>query len=537
MPAAAPLPDDIEALKRLIAERDAIIAEQGRQAKEQYEALLVRLQQKDAEASNLTLLIDKLKLQIAMLKRARFGASSEKLDLQIAQLELIVEELEAGQGEAHAASLAEETPIAKAVPVRKALPEHLPRETITHAPACACPSCGGQVLRLIGTDSAEMLEYVPERFKVIRHERPKYACDACDTLVQVPAPSRPIAKGFAGPGLLAHVLISKYADHLPLYRQSEMLARQGIEISRSTLADWVGATSALLSPLVETIRAHVVSASKLHTDDTPVPVLQPGRGTTKLGRLWTYVRDDRNSGDTAPAAVWFRYSPDRKGLHPQGHLKNFTGFLQADAYAGYESLYGSGKIKEVACWAHARRPFYEFHAATGSPIALEALQRIAQLYAIEDGIRGKPPDERRAVRQARAGPLLIAFKAWLQTQLMQLSRKADLAKAIQYALGRWAALTRYLEDGTLEIDNNIAENTIRPIALGKKNWLFAGSDEGGQRAANLYSLLGTAKLNGLNPQAYLTHVLARIGDTKVNRVADLLPWNVAEALAVELAAQ
>ena len=220
----------------------------------------------------------------------------------------------------------------------------------------------------------------------------------------------------------------------------------------------------MLSPLVEAIRAHVFSASKLHTDDTPVPVLQPGRGTTKLGRLWTYVRDDRNSGDTAPAAVWFRYSPDRKGVHPQGHLKNFTGFLQADAYAGYESLYGSGKIKEVACWAHARRPFYEFHAATGSPIALEALQRIAQLYAIEDGIRGQPADERRLVRQARAGPLLTAFKAWLQTQLMQLSRKAELAKAIQYSLGRWAALTRYLEDGTLEIDNNIAENTIRPIA-------------------------------------------------------------------------
>ena len=369
MSTASPLPNDIEALKRLIAERDAIIVERDLQAKQQYDALLIRMQQKDAEASNLALLIDKLKLQIAMLQRARFGASSEKLDTQIAQLELIVEELEAGQAETAGVIADEQVPSIKQAAVRKPLPEHLPRETVTHAAACACPSCGGQTLRLIGTDTAEMLEYVPERFKVIRHERPKYACQACDTLIQAPAPSRPITKGIAGPGLLSYVAISKFCDHLPLYRLSEMLAREGIEISRSTLAEWVGSISALLGPLVEAIKAHVLKAQKIHTDDTPVPVLQPGRGTTKLGRLWSYVRDDRNAGNTEPAAVWFAYSPDRKGLHPQGHLKNFTGFLQADAYAGYESLYNSGKITEVACWAHARRKLFEFHAATQSPIA------------------------------------------------------------------------------------------------------------------------------------------------------------------------
>ena len=532
MSTAAPLPNDIEALKRLIAERDAVIVERDRQAKQQYDALLIRMQLKDAEVSNLALLIDKLKLQIAMLKRARFGASSEKLDTQIEQLELIVEELEAGQSET-VDVIDEIAPAVKAAAVRKPLPEHLPRETVTHAAACACPACGGQTLRLIGTDTAEMLEYVPERFKVIRHERPKYACDDCDTLIQAPAPSRPITKGLAGPGLLSYVTISKFCDHLPLYRLSEMLAREGIEISRSTLAEWVGSTSALLGPLVEAIKAHVLKGQKIHTDDTPVPVLQPGRGTTKLGRLWSYVRDDRNAATTEPAAVWFAYSPDRKGVHPQGHLKSFTGFLQADAYAGYESLYNSGQITEVACWAHARRKLFEFHAATQSPIAQEALHRIAALYAIEAGIRGKPPDQRKAVRQARAGPMLREFKAWLHAQLVLLSKKAELAKAIHYALGRWAALTRYVDNGTLEIDNNIAENTIRPVALGKKNWMFAGNDEGGKRAANLYSLLGTAKLHGLNPQTYLTYVLTHIADTKINQVDQLLPWNVASTLATE----
>ena len=316
MSTAAPLPNDIEALKRLIAERDAVIVERDRRAKQQYDALLIRMQLKDADASNLALLIDKLKLQSAMLKRARFGASSEKLDTQIEQLELIVEELEAGQSET-VDVIDEIAPAVKAAAVRKPLPEHLPRETVTHAAACACPACGGQTLRLIGTDTAEMLEYVPERFKVIRHERPKYACDDCDTLIQAPAPSRPITKGLAGPGLLSYVTISKFCDHLPLYRLSEMLAREGIEISRSTLAEWVGSTSALLGPLVEAIKAHVLKGQKIHTDDTPVPVLQPGRGTTKLGRLWSYVRDDRNAGTTEPAAVWFAYSPDARASIPK----------------------------------------------------------------------------------------------------------------------------------------------------------------------------------------------------------------------------
>jgi transposase len=378
----------------------------------------------------------------------------------------------------------------------------------------------------LGEDVAEMLERVRACFKVIRHVRPKLSCDACDRIVQAAAPSRPIDRGLAGPGLLAHVLVSKYADHQPLYRQSEIYAREGVDLDRSTLAGWVGATSELLTPLVESVRDHVMSASKLHADDTPVPVLAPGNGRTKNGRLWTYVRDDRPSGDTTAPAVWFAYSPDRKSQHPRQHLKLYKGALQADAYAGFHHLYEGGTIYEVACWAHARRKFHEIHIAHASPTTTEAIERIAALYAIEAEIRGSTPDIRKTIRQARAKPLLDSMRTWLETTLAKLSRKSDTAAAIRYALSRWRALSRYVEDGQLEIDNNAAERALRVVALGRKNFLFAGSDAGGERAAAVYSLLGSAKLNGLDPEIYLQHVLERIADHPIRRINELLPWNL-----------
>jgi len=301
--------------------------------------------------------------------------------------------------------------------------------------------------------------------------------------VQAAAPSRPIARGLAGPGLLAHVLVSKYADHLPLYRQSEIYAREGVDLERSTLADWVGGTSHLLKPLVEAVRRHVLNTNKLHADDTPVPVLAPGQGKTKLGRLWTYVRDGRPANDSAPPAVWFRYSPDRKGDHPKQHLRSFSGILQADGYAGFHHLYDGGLIQEAACWAHVRRKFYDIKVAHNSPLANEALERIAALYAIENDVRGKPPEQRRAARLVRAKPLLDSLHQWFEKSLSLLSRKSDTAVAVRYALSRWTALLRYCEDGNIEIDNNAAERSLRAVALGGKNFLFAGSDAGGERAA------------------------------------------------------
>jgi hypothetical protein len=326
------------------------------------------------------------------------------------------------------------------------------------------------------------------------------------------------------------VLVSKYCDHLPLYRQSQIFAREGIELERSTLADWVGGASALLQPLVEAINGYVLSGYKIHGDDTPVPVLCPGRGSTKQGRLWTYVRDDRPAGSQEPAAVFFRYSPDRKGERPRAHLASFSGVLQADAYAGFDRLYGE-RIREAACWAHVRRKFFDINAALASPIAAEALERIGRLYGIEAEIRARDPEERCAVRQARAGPELKELRSWLEKTVTLLSKKSELAQAIHYALSNWIALTRYRDDGRLEIDNNAAERALRAVALGRKNWLFAGSDDGGERAAAIYTLIGTAKLNDIDPEAYLRHVLQRIPDHPINKIDALLPWNVAAELA------
>jgi transposase len=377
-----------------------------------------------------------------------------------------------------------------------------------------------------------MLDYVPASFVVIRHVRTKLSCTKCDCIVQAEAPSRPIERGAGGPGLLAHVLVSKYCDHQPLYRQSEIYARQGVELERSTMADWVGASSRLVEPLVEALRNYVMEAGKLHADDTPVPVLAPGNGKTKTGRLWTYVRDDRPAGSSDAPAVWFSYSPDRKGEHPEQHLRKFRGTLQADAYAGFNQLYIDGRIQQAPCWAHVRRHFYDLEQAHGSAIAREALQRIGALYAVEEQIRGKPPEERRNVRQAHSKPLLDSLRQWLETSLSKLSRKSDTTTAIRYALSRWDALARYIEDGHIEIDNSAAERSLRGVALGRKNYLFAGSDAGGERAAAMYSLIGSAKLNGLDPEAYLREVMTRIADHSINRIKDLLPWNISLATQV-----
>jgi transposase len=482
--------------------------------------------------------IEHLKLLLAKLHRMQFGRKSEKLERQIEQLELRLEELESNRSKKEpnapepAPVTASSTPTATK-PTRRPLPDHLPRQTRKHEPKeTVCPQCQGE-LRKLGEDVSEMLEYVPASFVVIRHVRTKLSCAKCDCIVQAEAPSRPIERGIAGPGLLAHVLVSKYCDHLPLYRQSEIYARQDVDLERSTLADWVGSTSRLLEPLVEVLRRYVMAAGKLHADDTPVPVLAPGNGKTKTGRLWTYVRDDRPAGDTAAPAVWFAYSPDRKGEHPERHLHEFRGTLQADAYAGFNQLYENGRIQQAACWAHVRRKFYDLEQAHASPVAREALQRIGTLYGIEEQIRGRPPELRRQVRQAQAKPLLDSLRQWFEATLSKLSRKSDTTTAIRYALSRWDALGRYIEDGHLEIDNNAAERSLRGVALGRKNYLFAGSDTGGERAAAIYALIGSAKLSGLDPEAYLREVLTRIADHPINRIEELLPWNLVASVPPE----
>ncbi|MGO4382540.1 IS66 family transposase [Pseudoduganella sp. RAF53_2] len=522
---AADLPNDIAALKALLLASEARAVQSETRAA-QSEARVAYLA---AELSTRTAEIEHLKLVLAKLRRMQFGRSSEKLDQQIEQLELKLEDLETEEAVAEVQAPLELAPRKKAE--RKPLPPHLPREERVSQPAStACPECGGK-LKHLGEDVSEQLEYVPASFRVIRHVRPKLACSCCDVIVQAPAASRPIARGLPGPGLLAHVLVAKFADHLPLYRQSTIYAREGVELERGLLASWVGASSALLRPLVDALRGHVFAATKLHADDTPLPVLAPGNGKTRTARLWTYVRDDRDSGDSTPPAVWFAYSPDRKGEHPQAHLAGFSGVLQADAYAGFNAVYDSGRVAEAACWAHARRKFYDLHAARPSALTTEALRRIGELYAIEETIRGKPPDERSAVRRLQSRPLLDDFERWLRKALETLSRKSDTAAAILYALKLWPALTRYVSDGRIEIDNSAAERALRGVALGRRNFLFAGADSGGERAAAMYGLIGTARLNGIDPEAWLRHVLAHIADHPVNRVDDFLPWNCAAKLA------
>jgi transposase len=498
------LPDDPDALRRIIAAmaQDAV----------------------NAQAE-----ISKLRFQLARYRRGEFGRSSEKLEREAEQLELAIETLEADQAERLAAA----SPVVAAIiesaveakkPARRPLPEHLPREDVTHSAPCACPSCGG-ALRRIGEEITETLDYVPGRFKVIRHIREKLSCRACDTVVAAPAPDHAIARGRAGAGLLAHIVVSKYDDHLPLYRQAEIFARESVELETSTLSGWVGATATALQPLIDALAAEVLASDTLHVDDTPVPVLAPGLGRTKTGRLWTYVRDERPFGGDRPPAALFFYSPDRKGEHPRAHLREFRGVIHADGYAGFNELFAGERITEAACWAHVRRKFFDVHAAIGSPIAKEALDRIGQLYRVEEAINGLPPDQRRRERQQRSQPIAEALAAWAEETVRKLSRKSELAAAFRYMRSRESALVRCFDDGRLALDNNPAERALRGVAIGRKNYLFAGSDAGGRRAAAMYSLIETAKLNRTNPQHYLTDVLARIADHPARRIAELLPWN------------
>ena len=507
------------------------------------ESLQALVRELRSELTGASLLNEKLKLQIARLKRMTFGSSSEKDKALLAQYELELEELETTQGQCEAPPVPV-TPVdgalpePKAKPARRPLPDDLPRESVeyppsmahTNAGACGCPSCGNQ-MRQMGQDVTEVLEYVPERWKVIRHVRPKFSCRVCDTIVQAPASGLLARRLRHGPHLLAHVVVAKYANHLPLYRQSEIYARSGIDIDRSSLTDDVGHVAKILSPLIDLLAKDVMASSALHGDDTPVNVLAPGAGKTKTGRLWAYVRDERGYGGDRPPAALYYYSPDRKGEHPVSHLSRFSGHLHADGYAGYNALYepispnAPAKVAEVACMAHVRRKFFDIHAATASPIAGEAIRQIAALYGVEAQARGQPPDARKALRQDQSAPLMTALQAWLEQQLARIPKGGDLAVAIRYALTRFTALSRFLDDGTLEIDNNIAERAIRSLAVGRKNWLFAGSDNGGDRAAAIYSLIETAKLNDINPEAWLADIIPRIDEHPNKRLHELLPWN------------
>lgn len=501
----------------------AVISDPDRDT--QIAALTAALATAKAELAARDLLIETLRVQIARMRRMAFGASSEKLNGEIAQLELALEELEAA---ATVTALASPVPKAdRPVPTR-ALPEHLPRDEVVVEPAsgsCTCPDCGGAMRRL-SADAAEQLDVAPAAWRVVRTIRPKYSCRACERVVQASAPVKAIARGRATFATLAHVVVSKFDHHLPLYRQAEMMAAQGIDIDRSTLAGWTGQASALLDPIVSRIRDEGLRRTKIHADDTPVPVLDPGRGRTATGRLWTYAVDDRASGSTAPPLVWYRFTPDRTGAHPQAELASFTGHLQADAYAGYDKLYQSGRVTEVACWAHFRRKVFDIHQAKPTALTTDILERIGALYAVEADVRGQPPDVRRNARQARTAPLIADLRTALNDALRRLSPKSVMAKAIVYGTKRWTALTRFLDDGRLEIDNNIAERSLRGIAVGRRNWLFAGSRIGGERAAAICTVIETCKMNGVEPQAYIADVIAKIAsDWPAARWNELMPWN------------
>lgn len=531
---AADLPDDIDVLKAALREARATIADRDIVILERDAARADALAAQAAMEAG-AVEIKHLKALIAQMRRKQYGASSEKLSRLTDQLELKLEDLEETQAEREAvaedkARLAGRTRAPRKPGARKAPPAHLPREIVVLEPETACDCCEPGKRVKIGEDVSEVLEKVPVEHKVIRYVRPKYACRGCDKIVQAPAPDLVVSKGMAGPGLIADIAISKYCDGVPLYRQSAMLARLGIEVSRSAMAEWMGALAWWTKPIYDLIKMEVMRAPVLHTDDTPVRVLAPGSGTTVTGRLWVYLVDEEPWRGLRPRAAFYRYSPDRKGERPAEDLAGFSGYLQADAYAPYENLSAPkdgvpSKIIHVACMAHARRYFFEAFEKTQSPIAAEALRRIQDLYAIEREITGKPAHERLAVRQARAAPILGAFRTWMEEKRQRISAKTDTTKALAYALDRWDALSRYATDGRLAIDNNPAERSLRTIAISRKNFLFLGSDEGGRRAAIIYTLAQSAKLNGLNPHAYLAGILDVLARGHSNsRLADLTPW-------------
>ena len=516
----AHLPDDVAALKALLvaADRRAVAAE--------------------TRASDLDAEIETLKLTIAKLQHDRFGNSSERTSVLMDQLELQLGELVARRAQETATediaalqapasgSTGAELSRPRRMPARRPLPAHLPRERVIVPAPHVCPCCSGK-LRKLGEDVTETLERVPARWKVIQHVREKFSCRACEAIAQPPAPSHPIARGRAGPVLLAEVLFGKYGAHLPLNRQSDIFAREGVDLDVSTLADWVGAAAATLMPLRDAIEKHAHAAKRLHVDDTTVPVL--AKGQCRTGRLWTHVRDDRPfGGAAAPAAVYY-YSPTREGEHAERQLAAYTGICQADAYSGFNGLFIEGRkpglIIEAACWSHSRRKFFELARLRKMPIAIEAVTRIDALFAIEREINGQSAAQRLSVRRTRSKPLIEAFETWLRGERKKLSSKGPLAKAIDYTFNHWKAFTRFLDDGRVCLSNNAAERAIRGIAVGRRNWTFCGSDTGGHRAAVIYTLIETAKLCDVDPKAWLADVLARIADHPMQRIGDLLPWN------------
>ena len=509
------LPDDINAL------RTALAAEQRAR------------REAEARASGAEAMIAHLKLMIARLRHDRFGASSERGRKLLDQLELALEEAEAAASEAETGKPEPNAPVrpfTRRKPVRGPLPEHLPRERVVLPGPSACPCCGGRLARL-GETITETLEVIPRRWKVVQTVREKFSCRSCETITQPPAPFHPIARGRAGPNLLATIMEAKFGQHLPLNRQSETFAREGIELDVSTLADWVGACSATLAPLVTLIRAHVMAGGRIHGDDTTVPVL--ARGKTVTGRLWTYVRDDRPfAGEASPAAI-FHYSADRGGAHPRQHLACYAGILQADAYAGFNELYAPrrlpGPITEAGCWAHSRRKFFSLAEIAKAPLALEAVRQIDAIFDVEREINGLPAEQRLAVRKDQVAPLVSDLETWMRRERARLSRHAEVAKAMDYMLKRWGSFTRFLTDGRICLTNNAAERALRGVALGRRSWLFAGSDRGGERAASMYSLIVTAKLNDVDPRAWLADVLARVADHPASRLHELLPWNWKQA--------
>jgi len=534
--AADDLPDDIDALKA------ALLAERDRAARVAAELAVAQAKASDDQA-----LIAHQQLQIAKLTRELYGQHSERSVRLLDQMELAFEEL---QSSATEDELAAERATAKTMnvvafirkrPARQPFPEHLPRERVVEPGPATCQCCGSARLRKLGEDVTETLEVIPRQWKVIQHVREKFTCRDCEKISQAPAPFHVIARGWAGPSLLAMILFEKYGQHQPLNRQAERYAREGVPLSLSTLADQVGACCAVLSPLIERIEAHVFGAQRLHGDDTTVPVL--ARGKTDLGRCWVYVRDDRPFSGPAPPAAMFYYSRDRSGAHPVRHLADYAGILQADAYSGYNKLYEAdrrpGPIIEAGCWVHARRPFFVLAdiatnarrkaegktAGVISPLALEAVRRIDALFEIERSINGQSIERRQQARQELSALLIADLEGWLHEHRPKLSRGNDLARAMDYVLKRWPAFTRFLDDGRVCLSNNAAERALRGIALGRKSWLFAGSDRGGQRAAALYSLIVTAKMNDIDPQAWLADVLARIAEHPARDIDALLPWN------------
>ncbi len=508
------LPDDIDALKAALLNERA--------ARREFEA----------RASGAEAMVAHLKLLIAKMKRDRFGASAERGRKLLDQLEMQLEELEtaAAEDEAAAAHATPDKttvrPFMRAKPVRAPLPAHLPRERVVLPSPTSCPCCGGKLAKL-GETITETLESIPRSYKVIQTVRERFSCRSCEAVTQPPAPFHVIARGRAGPDLLATIIHGKFGEHQPLNRQSERFACEGIDLSVSTLADWVGACTAALSPLVTLIKTHVLAAERIHGDETTVPVL--AKVKTVTGRIWTYVRDDQPFGGPAPPAAIFFYSRDRSGEHPCRHLAGYAGILQADAYAGFNDLYHParkpGPILEAACWAHGRRKLFVLADVAKAPLAIEAVRRIDAIFDVERDINGLPATQRHAVRQVRVVPLVTSLETWMRGERGRLSRHADVAKAMDYMLKRWEAFTRFLDDGRICLTNNAAERTLRGIALGRKAWLFAGSDRGGERAAAMYSLLATAKLNDVDPRAWLADVLARIADHPASRLEELLPWH------------